>query len=642
MIIAATVAASILSVAARADIVPFTDEAISRGVVYVMPPPGQVVGAYGNGCGFVDLDDDGDADLVILGAASQRVGIFENNGGGVFTNRSLTSGIPILSWISAFAAADYDNDGDLDLYITRIGKPNVLARNDGGFSFTDVAAAAGVADLGAGKGAAWADFDLDGHLDLYVCNYNGIVPGTGGLNNRLYRNNGNGTFTDIAPGMGMDDHGLSFQVSWCDYDRDGDVDLYLSNDRGHQPPLFRANQLWRNDGARFTNVSEASGTKLALYSMGVACGDFDGNGWPDLYCTNLDYDAAGYNPLLLNQGDGTFIESSARAGVDHWTSSWGAMFWDFDNDGTVDLYVNNAAAPNALYTGGNGFPCTDIAVAAGVVGSAGPSFCAAFADIDGDGDLDLLMNNLSGNVQLFINHEGERRHAARFRLIGPSANRSAIGGSIDVRVGDAWSFREVQAGTNGYLGQNEMILHVGIGDATVADELVARWPGGETRTLVNIPTGWVYALHRDARLGDADGDEDVDLDDFLAFAPCYGHVVGPGCEVMDFDGNGAIDEADFLTFVDRFDGVLIDCNDNGISDLEEILADPDRDADGDGLLDDCTGPPADFNGDGAVNAADLAILLAAWGPCHACPPDLDSDGTVGAGDLAILLSRWTG
>ena len=176
----------------------------------------------------------------------------------------------------------------------------------------------------------------------------------------------------------------------------------------------------------------------------MACGDFDGNGWPDLYCTNIGDYEDGFNPLLLNQGVGQsppFVESSAAAGVDHWITSWGSIFFDFDNDTYQDLFVNNMFEANSLYDCGAGFPCQEVAAAAGVSGRAGPddiSFSSAVADVDADGDLDLLVNSLSGNVELFINHDGDTRSWIPYRMVGQGANLFAVGGNLDTRVGATW------------------------------------------------------------------------------------------------------------------------------------------------------------------------------------------------------------
>ena len=597
-------------------IAPHTEEAVARGVVYTMQDYPQTAGVLGFGCGFADLDGDGDPDIIILGAADGHVGIFENNGSGYFIDRSSASGIPLLPQASGFAAADYDGDGLIDLYLTQTGLSNVLVKNNGGFQFTDVTATAQVGDDGAGTGACFGDFNGDNRLDLYVCNYNGIPPRTELIDNKLYRNSGGGRFQDVSVAQTVDDEGLGFQAVWFDYDRDGDVDLYLSNDRGHLPPQFRPNQLWRNDGGQLVNVSVGSGTDLGLFSMGVACGDFDGNGWPDLYCTNVAGYEDGFNPLFLNGGPviPPFVESSAAAGVDHWITSWGSIFYDFDNNGYQDLYVNNMFLPNSLYINNGAFPCVEVAGAANVTANAGVSFSSAVADVDNDGDLDLLVNNLAANVELFINQEGHQRRWIKYHMVGQGANLFAVGGNIDTRTGARWQLREILAGGNGYLGQNELTVHVGLGDAIVADEVVVAWPGGQTlRTLTDLPSNETWTLYPPERLGDADGNGIVDDYDCLVFAACYAGGFQPGCEMMDFDGNSVIDRTDLDAFL-SLNLNPADVNGDGVVNVLDLI---------DVLL--CFGLPAvpgcegeDVNEDGSVNVLDLIQVLLAFG--QGCAP----------------------
>ncbi len=567
---------------------PFTQEAAARGLVYTMQNHPQSQGYLGFGCGFADLDADGDADVVVLGAADGRVGLFENDGTGHFTNRSLTSGIATLTEASAFAAADVDGDGRVELFLTQVGAANSLWRNLGDFSFANVTATAGVGDGGAGKGAAFGDFDGDGRVDLYVTNYEGEANG---FPNRLYHNLGDFAFADVSVAQGVGDSGHGFEAVWTDYDRDGDVDLYLSNDRGHLPPDFHGNQLWRNDAGTLVNVSAGSGADVHLFSMGIAAGDFDGNRWPDLYVTNVHptQPPPMLNLLLLNQGDGTFLESASTAGVGAnlpGSTSWGAIFFDWDNDGHQDLYVNNQFGANSLYDCDGAFPCSEIAASVAITGNGGVSFCAAVADVDGDGDLDLLENNLGGNIELFINHEGETRSWVRYRVLGRGGDPWAIGASVDSRVGATWRLREVLAGGNGYLGQNELTLHVGLGAAAMLDEVVVSWPGGApTRTLLGLPAGALWSLYPPERLGDVDGDGFRRRLDFPTLAACYFETFVPGCEGMDFDGDADVAGADAAAFLAAYQDTPYDLDDNGVHDLEQILADPALDLDGDGLLD---------------------------------------------------------
>jgi hypothetical protein len=570
-----------------------TEEAAARNLNYVMSPIPQPQGYLGFGCAFSDLDIDGDQDVVIVGAEDGLIGIFENDGTGNFINRSAASGLANLTQASAIAIADYNSDGLPDIYLSQVGEPNVLARNNGGFSFINVAAAAGVDDPGSGKGASWGDLDGDGRVDLYVCNYNGIIPGTEEMDNKLYRNLGNGSFEDISVAQGVDNQGYGYQSVWFDHDLDGDVDLYLSNDRAELPPMER-NQLWDNDNGTLVNISVGSGADVAIDSMGLGCGDFDGNGFLDLYCTNIPGLGGMNNPLLLNQGNGTFIENGIVAGVDNGISgtSWGAIFYDMDNSGTLDLYVNNQFTPNTFYLNPGSFPCIESAGLYGIQGNSGRSFSSAVGDVDNDGDLDLLVNNLSGNVELFINHTGEERSYIRYRMVGIGDNTQAIGGRTETRANSKSQLREIRAGGNSYLGQNELIMHVGL-DAVASVEVDAFWPGGTvTRTISNLPANQTWTLYAPERLGDVDGGGSVRSDDFVTLAACIDQPFVPGCEIMDFDGDSDVDADDYAAFLAAHTGVPVDCNLNGVIDYDEILADPGLDANGNGLLDVCVAVPA--------------------------------------------------
>ncbi|MCA9291375.1 MAG: CRTAC1 family protein, partial [Phycisphaerales bacterium] len=498
------------------------------------------------------------------------------------------------------------------------------------FHFTDITFAAGVGDTGDGAGCAWADYDLDGHLDLYVANMHGP--------NRLYRNLGGGVFTDVAPALGVDEpDDDTFQASFFDYDRDGDADLYCANAHGQycdQLPFH--NRLYENVGGTFVDVTEAAGVEACVDSMSIGIGDLDGNGWPDLYITNGPWG----NALLLNQGDGTFTQSEVEAGVGSYVMGWGAVFFDADHDGHTDLYVCSGNAPNRLYRHDGAFPCTDVATDLGV-DLGGFSYTVATADIDDDGDLDLLVQNADEPLRLFVNHADPARAWAKFDIVGEGAARHAIGAVIDVRCGDVHRVREVVAGCN-FKNQNDLVQHVGLADAPVVDEITVVWPGGTTRTMTGHPVGRTWTVYPPDKLGDADGDGQRTLADFIHFIDCMtadGELL-PGCEMMDDDGDADVDLDDLDALLERFDEPVADCNGNGIPDPVEIASGAAADDDGDGLIDDCDATPADLDGDGDVDAADLATLLAAWGTADA-NADLDGSGVVDAPDLAMLLADWT-
>ncbi|MFQ5422717.1 MAG: FG-GAP-like repeat-containing protein [Phycisphaerae bacterium] len=523
----------------------FREEALTRGIVYT---PNQTP-LFGDGLAFADLDDDGDPDVVLLGQALGLVGVFENDGTGQFTDRSGTSGIVPLVNASGVVAGDYDRDGDLDLYISRLNVANRLLRNDGGLAFTDVTLTAGVGDTGFGTGCAWGDYDGDGWLDLYVPN-RGVthdVPAA----NRLYHNLGDGTFEEVAVQAGVDlSSGGSFQATFFDYDRDADADLYVISIRGFCNAISPArSHLFENVAGSFVDVTDTSGADACgVDAMCIAPGDFDNNGFQDLYITNTPVG----NALLSNQGDGTFVRDETPAGVISYATGWGSVFFDYDNDGFLDLYVCNVytqGALNRLYHHQGAFPAQDIATALAVA-VGGDSYSVAVADIEDDGDLDMLVMNRGEPIRLFVNQEGQTRRWAKFNVYGEQGDRYSIGANVDVRTGSTWRIREVVAGS-GYKSQNQLVVHFGLNNALIMDEIVITWPGGTTRTLTNIATNQTYPLYPPDRLGDADGNGVIDAADVgVLVAVLLGTDTSvPHEAVNDFNGDGRADGLDIDPFV---------------------------------------------------------------------------------------------
>jgi len=518
--------------ATACDVSPFTEEAIARGVDYrVIYGRGDEAGS---GVALVDLDGDGDPDLVTLGLVGDGdVGVFENDGTGHFTDRSGASEIAPAPDARGVSAGDYDDDGDLDLYLTQWNVANVLLRNDGNFHFTDVTAEAGVGGVGYGGASVWGDYDGDGRIDLYVGNWEYTDR------NFLYHNLGDGTFEEVAQALGVDSRERSYQPVFIDYDGDADLDLYLSNDnRVSSCGPDHHNQLFRNDGGVFTDVSAESGADVCLNSMGVAVGDFDRNLFPDFHLTNL----APGNVLLMNQGDGTFVDESAAAGIDQAGDfGWGAVAFDYDHNGFEDLYVVFNGAANRFYKNAGTFPLVNIAADLGLDLNT-ESYCVATGDIDLDGDLDLVLSARQTELKIYINHEGQKRRWAKFHVVGEGHDRGGIGTVVQVRTGDARQVRHLLFGNN-YKSQNETVLHFGLDGATVMDEIIVTWMGGTTRTLSNYATDTTWTLYPPQRLGDSNGDAVINATDTAAMTDCQG-TVRPGCEMMDYDGNGTVNAAD--------------------------------------------------------------------------------------------------
>ncbi|MFQ5428701.1 MAG: CRTAC1 family protein [Phycisphaerae bacterium] len=544
---------------------PFTEEAAARGINYTLTLPG-----FARGVAFADLDLDHDPDVVLMGQSDKRIGVFENDGTGHFTDHSLTSGIPLLTDPSGVVALDYDADGDLDLFITQTEMPNVLLRNDGGFTFTDVSIPAQVADAALAEGPAVGDYNNDGLPDIYVPNY--------GTANRLYRNMGDGTFVDVAPLLGVDDPWRGFQAAFFDADRDGDADLYISNDKRLASETVMHNILYENTGGTFVDRSATSGTDANIYSMGLAVGDFDGNLFQDLYCTNVPVEP---NVLFLNQDQFSFVSAAVTAGVESFRLGWGALFFDYDNDTHMDLYVCNEGIENRLYDYDGSWPAVDLATEL-AVDNPGGTLCLASADIDNDGDLDILMPEQGQAARLYINHEGEARNWVKFRIIGQPPNHFAVGARVDVHfdtplqshqtgtlggsrssndsargnVPEAvtvWRTREVIAGSN-FKSQNELTQHFGVGTASILHEVVVTWPSGTTtRTLTNVPVNQTLPVYPPERLGDSDGNGVVDLsdvDDFVAVL--LGSDTDPDhVALSDMNGDSSADGGDLSAFVQQ-------------------------------------------------------------------------------------------
>jgi hypothetical protein len=452
------------------------------------------------GQAWADIDRDGFLDLVLTTQlAPNRV--FMGGPGGVFTTPSWAQDIALSEQISAGAVfADYDNDGWPDLYITAKG-PNTLLRNLEGQGFADVTDFAGVGDPGVGETSTWGDFDGDGFLDLYVTNNDIATP------DPLYRNRGDGSFENVSYLLDPEPHSRpSFTAAWFDYDLDGDLDLYVANDKQV------GNVLWRNDGPGcggwcLTDVSAASGADVELCSMGLAIGDYDADGDQDMFVTTI-----GPMALLQNQtaqGQPTFIEVAAEAGAqidqNGWGEvGWGAQFLDYDNDGWLDLYVGlgkedpGPQLPNVLlHNLGNGsFETVD------EVGGAADyrlSFGIATADYDADGWVDLLLGNRGQPYALYRNRSGQfhgDRHylAVELRAEGNDlpVSREAIGARVYVHDSHGhMQMREVITGSSLGAGSS-LILHFGFGDA-IPVGLGVVWPDGEVDQWPDPPvdTRWV-------------------------------------------------------------------------------------------------------------------------------------------------------
>lgn len=508
----------------------FTEVSLSRGVNYIVGTPAIQFGA---GHGLIDLDNDGHLDIVILGAANGLVGVYENNGSGSFINRSFATGIAPMTAAAGVSAADYDGDGDVDLFLSGWHVSNRLLRNNGNFNFTDVTLSAGVQLSCPSQATSWSDFNGDGWLDLYLTVRTGDLGDI--TRNKLYQNLGNGTFTEVASAVGVEaGSDPTLLPAFFDFDRDGDDDLYLGTDKGSNGVW--TNRLFRNDSGVFAEITSTANAQAYVDCMGIAIGDLNFDGFFDLYLTNI---ALG-NKLLMHDGAGAFVDQTASAGMQNLRYAWATVFADFNNDTWLDTYVCNLQNMNRLYEGAPAFPYADVASAAGVA-TPNTSYSVSVGDIDGDGDLDMLVDESGTRIKLYLNNTPATNNHARFRVIGQGGNKHAVGATLELDIAGVTHLRQIYSGSN-FKAMNEYTAHFGMGAETEADSLLVRWPGtGVTRTLTNVPAGEQWTIHPPERMGDVNGDGKITrLDVFAALNQASlfsGTPVVPGQEVMDMDGD---------------------------------------------------------------------------------------------------------
>ncbi|MEM7332588.1 MAG: CRTAC1 family protein [Chloroflexota bacterium] len=466
----------------------FVDVSEGAGIVDNRVGTDKVIGqAWG------DYDNDGWPDLYVTDHNGRNT-LYHNLGDGTFEVSSLSSGVALWSGYSSGASfVDYDNDGWRDLYVLNWGE-NFLYRNINGEKFENVTALAGVGDEGNGKTAAWGDYDQDGFVDLYVANWacypNCGRPSTGDAD-KLYHNNGDGTFTDVTHLLSGKITGAAFVASFTDYDNDGDLDIYLVNDEFINPI---GNALWRNDGPGcdgwcFIEVSEEARADTQLMGMGLATADYDNDGDQDFYFSN-----AGPMTLLQNQGNGTFADVAESAGVETPTSiGWGAVFFDYDNDGWQDLYlaVSDAASRegtsnNPLFRNDQDGSFDDVSAQSGV-DDAGSTLGVATADYDRDGRLDLLVGNTDTGYALYQNQNPDEHAWLALDLVGGGpVNRDAIGARVFVTTPDGnRQMQELICGSSLGAG-HELSLHFGLAEYTQIETLEIVWPNGLAQTFDDV------------------------------------------------------------------------------------------------------------------------------------------------------------
>ncbi len=514
----------------------FHDAARDAGITFAhdMGLSGQrmMVETMGSGAGFIDYDNDGDLDIYLIngaplpgykGPATLSNAMYRNDGGVHFTDVTGQTGTGDTGYGMGLCAGDYDNDGFTDLYLSNYG-PNVLYHNKGDGTFETVTTMAGVGDPSWGSSCAFLDYDHDGDLDLYITNYVDWAPdndkfcGDYAKNVKaychpnvyhsqadiLYRNNGDGTFEDVGAAAGIRVRlGNGLGVVTGDYNNDGNMDIYVANDKS-------PNMLFLNNGnGTFTDMSLTAGVGYSVdgetqAGMGTDFGDYDGDGDLDIVVTNLDFE---YNALYRNEGGGIFSDMSFAAGIGAVSMSYvgfGVSFLDYDNDGRMDLAIANghildnatyfndattyAERPFLFHGVGNG-RFTEVGTQSGEdMKLLKVARGLSVGDVDNDGDLDMLMSVSGGTPRLMVNDGPAGNHWIGMRLIGTASDRSALGTRVTVAGPYGELIKELHGGGS-YQSQADLRLHVGLG-ATVPDGGVRvgiRWASGAAETVTIDP-----------------------------------------------------------------------------------------------------------------------------------------------------------
>ncbi len=486
----------------------------------------------GAGCAFLDYDNDGWMDIYLVNSGKcdfydpqppLRNALYRNNRDGTFTDVTEKAGVAGGGYGMGVAVGDYDGDGQPDLYVTQYGR-NILYHNNGDGTFTDVTEKAGVAAPGWSSSAVWFDYDNDGRLDLFVCRFvdfdksknkfcgNEItheryycIPRVyAPMRSWLFHNNGDGTFTDVSRESGIASVlGKAWGVVATDINNDGWMDLFVANDTV-------ANFLFLNKkNGRFEEIGLDSGVAYSQdgrerSGMGVDSADFDQDGWQDLFVTNVDQEM--YS-IYRNNHDLTFEDKAGPMGLGRTTrlmSGWGVKFFDYDNDGSTDLFIVNGHPDDKieehsthvtykeplLLFHNNGKTLENVSAQAGPV--FGEEFAArgmAVGDFDNDGALDVLVAVNNGAPLLLKNNAATGNHWLGIRLVGKKANRDAIGARITWEAGDLKRSR-LKVGGGSYLSSHDPREVLGIGSRTKIDKLEIRWPlpSGRVETFTDLPT----------------------------------------------------------------------------------------------------------------------------------------------------------
>jgi hypothetical protein len=500
------------------------------------PEKKYIAESMSGGVALFDYDNDGYLDIyfvnsltVDLAKAGRQTSsaLYHNNGDNTFTDVTSKAGVANIGFGMGVATGDYNNDGFEDFYVTCLG-PDHLFKNNGNGTFTNVTLKAGVSDPRWSTGAIFVDYDNDGKLDLFVSNYVDFdlnrlpefgvgrtcqfkgVPvqcgprGLPGAGDSLYHNNGDGTFTDVSKKAGVSDpngyYGLGVIAS--DFDEDGFSDIFVAND---STPNF----LYHNNGdGTFKEIAFISGTAVNESGseqgcMGVTLADYDHDGKLDLFITNFDDE---YNVLYRHDGPNSFTDVSFKAKVAEVSLpfvGWGTKFFDYDNDGWADLFVVNGhvypqRSPyrqrQLLHRNNQDGTFSEVASQMGStlmeerVGRG-----AAFGDIDNDGDVDIVVNDLDGGPQLLRNDGGNTNNSVLIKTVGVKSNRDGIGAKVKVVSGNLSQIDEVRSGGS-YLSQNDLRVHFGLEKRTKLDLVEVRWPSGTVDRVAKLSANKILTI----------------------------------------------------------------------------------------------------------------------------------------------------
>ena len=431
---------------------------------------------FGNGVSFFDYDNDGWDDLTVATADDDPVRFYKNINGN-FVEQTLN--IANNNWRNKQVNwVDIDNDGDNDLFVTSDTSINRLYENLGNMILQDITSTSGLLnEVLVTYGASWGDYNNDGFLDVFLSNRDTTIP------NILYKNNGNNTFSLVNSESGLITTGtLSFCSAFIDYNKDGFQDIYVANDKVEYP-----NIMYKNNGdGTFTEVGFETGTDITIDAMSVTIGDYNSDSWLDIYVTN---DVVG-NVLLKNNGNGTFSDETLSSNTAMNSVAWGSVFLDAENDGDLDIYVSaehdgtvSGYLSSALFTNNND---EYILENEAIPDDYAISYSNAIGDIDNDGYPEILVNNINhDNIFLWKNNSNNTNNWLKVKLEGTISNRNGVGSMIEISVNGEKQYRYTLIG-EGYLSQNSASEIFGIGDATVIDYVKVNWLSGTEDIFYNV------------------------------------------------------------------------------------------------------------------------------------------------------------